>query len=120
MSGSEKRYALQVRAPGDEPPKLWTIGDKGSSVEPPSDEFRQAITEGKSHEEVIGLMRQRDLSIVWAVRVLTVLYKVGLADAKDAVTSHPAYRQIAAAAEPLHDELVEFMAKIAKDNRAGN
>jgi hypothetical protein len=120
VSGSEKKYALQVRTPGDEPPKLWTLGEKGSSLDPPSDEFRQAIAEGKSPEEVIGLMRQRGLSIVWAVRVLTVLYKIGLAEAKDAVTSHPAYRQIAAAAEPLHDELIEFTAKIANDQRAGN
>jgi len=71
----------------------------------------EARDRGMSAEEVVALMHRQGSSIVQACADFTRLYGAGLDKAKVAVTSHPSYRDLAKAHEPLHDELVRYFAK---------
>lgn len=70
------------------------------------DEIRSEFANGKSQHEIIDLMNTRGMPIIDAIKVVRELFPLGLGDAKRLVATHPAYQEIAAASEPLHDEAI--------------
>ena len=80
-------------------------------------EFEQRIEQYRSYlacdepvEAVIARLRADGFMILEAIKMVKQLYSVSLREAKQQVTTHPAWADIVRANEPFHDELE----KIAK------
>lgn len=72
---------------------------------------------GLSRGELIGEMRHRGLSILEAIKTARELFGVSLEEAKVLVASHPAWEQAAAAAERMHDEIIQVLPNAAVEDR---
>lgn len=76
--------------------------------------LRSAARSGASREDVIADMRRNDLPIMDAIKAMRELYSISLGEAKQLVTQHPGYSATAAAAAPIHDELMQSFAEAAR------
>ena len=70
---------------------------------------RTLLTQGYSQDDVILYLHQQGLSIIHSIRVLRILYGIGLAEGKQLVTSHAVWAETVAAHEPLHDALERIL-----------
>jgi hypothetical protein len=62
---------------------------------------------GLSRGELIGEMKHRGLSILEAIKTTRELFGISLGEAKLLVASHPDWQEAAAAAEPMHEEIIQ-------------
>lgn len=84
-----------------------------------TEQFAEALKLGKSKAELIGEMKDRGLSIIEAIKAVREVFGVGLGEAKQLVANHPAYVEIARAADPLHEELIQvFEDAVRQENEA--
>ncbi len=68
----------------------------------------------QSQAETIAAMKRQGLSIIEAIKATREIYSIGLGDAKQLVTLHPAWRTEALAAGPLHDAAMRLMEREAQ------
>jgi hypothetical protein len=59
----------------------------------------------------IGSSRQMGLTIVETIKRVCVDFDIPLAQAKEMVSTHPSWRSIVSAAEPLHDTVEQTLLK---------
>ena len=71
-----------------------------------TEQLNDALKSGSSRAELIHEMKLRGLTILEAIKVSRELFGISLGEAKTLVASHPDWRQTAAAADPLHDEII--------------
>ena len=74
----------------------------------------ELLNEGQSRDQLIRAMSRDGLTISEAIRTARELWAINLGEAKVLVSQHPAYQQIAQAAQPLHDELVQEFLGVAE------
>jgi hypothetical protein len=83
-----------------------------SSIE----ELRLQVVDGMSQFEAIDEMKRYELSIIEAIKLTRELYCIRLGEAKNALSSHPAYAQIAEASKPWQDELIRVFPELENVN----
>lgn len=68
----------------------------------------QALKEGGGGaDEILKMMKERDLTIIQAIKASMRVFDISLGDAKSLVSSHPSWRPTAEAARPFQDDLVK-------------
>lgn len=60
-------------------------------------------------EEVILLMREDEFTIIETIKGVRLLYNISLANAKNLVTTHPAWSDIVNAHTAFHEELAKII-----------
>lgn len=80
-------------------------------------EFRAELLGGKSQSDLVAEMKHRGLTIIDAIKAVRELYSVSLGDAKQIVSSNPAWVDTASAAVPFHDELIQLFEDLATHQR---
>jgi ribosomal protein L7/L12 len=78
--------------------------------------FAEALRAGRSRSDVISEMKRRDLTIIEAIKTARELFGITLGEAKQLVSSHPDWKQTAAAAGPLHEEIIQAFDDADADN----
>ncbi len=78
--------------------------------------FAEALRAGRSRADLIREMKRRGLTIIEAIKTARELFGISLGEAKQLVSSHPDWKQTAAAAGPLHEEIIQAF----EDADAGN
>lgn len=68
--------------------------------------FQRLQRDGRNRDEILSAMKDRDLTIMQAIKGSMQLFGVGLGDAKTIVAAHPSWLQTAEASEPFHDALL--------------
>ncbi|MGE6763699.1 hypothetical protein ACQKGO_37155 [Corallococcus interemptor] len=76
------------------------------------DSLRPNVLRGVSKEDVVVALHAAGLTIIECIKGLMQLYGLSLGDAKSIAASHPVWRGIVKAAEPLHDELEAYAEKM--------
>jgi ribosomal protein L7/L12 len=71
------------------------------------DELAGLHRDGRSSGEILTAMKKRGLTITEAIKASMQLFGLGLGDAKTLVASHPSWNQIAEAAKPFQDDLIQ-------------
>jgi ribosomal protein L7/L12 len=71
------------------------------------EDLRLEVARGVSQSDLIILMKQREMTILDAIKATRELLGISLGIAKQLVASHPAYRVVAQASEPLHNEIID-------------
>jgi hypothetical protein len=80
------------------------------------EELRKCVAAGLPQSDAIATMHRYGLPIIEAIKVTRELYCINLGAAKNAVSSHPAYAQVAAASKPLQEELIRAFEGLGKAN----
>lgn len=71
------------------------------------DVISQGVKAGRSQAELIREMKDRGLTILEAIKTAREVFGISLGEAKSLVCSHSAWKGIAAAGAPLHEEIVK-------------
>ena len=79
-------------------------------------DLRLEILEGRTQSELIASMKRHGLTIIDAIKAMRELFGVSLGDAKEVVSSHPAYNDSAVASGPLHNEILQVFEAGAKNS----
>ncbi len=72
-------------------------------------DISKKIADGTDQTTILRELRDEKVSIIDAIKIVRSAYGVSLGEAKQIVTSDPAWRDIAEQNEPLHDALVESL-----------
>ncbi|MFN7769049.1 MAG: hypothetical protein ACK5UC_17735 [Planctomycetaceae bacterium] len=80
------------------------------------EELRKRVAAGLPQSDAINAMHRDGLPIIEAIKATRELYCINLGAAKNAVSSHPAYAQIAEASKPLQDEVIRAFQELGKGN----
>lgn len=83
-----------------------------------TEQFSDALKSGRTRAELIHEMKLRGLTIIEAIKASRELFGVSLGEAKLLVSTHPDWQQVAAAAAPLHHEIVQAFADPVADGEA--
>jgi hypothetical protein len=75
------------------------------------DSIREKVKQGLSVDEAIHMLHQHNLTITQSMKFLVEEYSIGLAEAKELVSSHPVWQDVVRASEPLKEEFVDSMNK---------
>lgn len=70
------------------------------------EELRNQVAAGLPQSEAINAMHRDGLPIIEAIKVTRELYCLNLGAAKNAVSSHPAYANVAEASTQFQDEVI--------------
>lgn len=70
-------------------------------------ELKALKSNGLSQEDITKFLKQKDLSIMTAIRVNRELFNMSLQEAKEYVATSADYKEIHEASKFLHDELME-------------
>lgn len=84
------------------------------------EELRKRVAPGLPQSEAIDLMNRSGLPFIEAIKVTRELYCINLGAARNAVSSHLAYEQVAEAPKPLQDEIVRALEENGKVNSDEN
>lgn len=69
------------------------------------EESRQLLASGQGQDELIRVLHEKGLSITESMKILREVGSISLAEAKAAVARHPAWADVVASADRLHDEV---------------
>ena len=78
------------------------------------EELRKQVAAGLPQSDAIETMHRDGLPIIEAIKVTRELYCINLGAAKNAVSSHPAYAQVAEASKPLQEEVIRAFEELGK------
>ena len=78
------------------------------------EELRKRVAEGLPQSEAIDAMHRHGLPIIEAIKVTRELFCINLGAAKNVVSCHPAYAQVAKASMPLQDEVIRAFQELGK------
>lgn len=67
----------------------------------------EKIVSGETQSTILTYLKDQNVSIIEAVKIVRSEYKINLGDAKQIVTAHPAWREVVEQNEILHDALAE-------------
>ena len=77
-------------------------------------DYQPYIAHGMSREEVIQHLHADGLTIMQSIKVVRVLYKMSLGDAKMVVSEQPVWAMVAQAHQPFHEEVVKIMQSLSE------
>jgi ribosomal protein L7/L12 len=80
------------------------------------EELQLRVADGMSQFEAIDEMKRFELSIIEAIKLTRELYCIRLGEAKNAISSHPAYAQVAEASRPWQDEIIRVFQELENVN----
>jgi hypothetical protein len=80
------------------------------------EELQLRVADGMSQFEAIDEMKRFELSIIEAIKLTRELYCIRLGEAKNAISSHPAYAQVAEASRPWQDEIIRVIQELENVN----
>lgn len=79
---------------------------------------RARLASGETNEELVGWMHSTGCSIIEAIRVLYRVAGLGLGEAKEVVSCHPAWEEEVVASIPLQEEAIAVATQVAKESRS--
>jgi hypothetical protein len=68
---------------------------------------REQLKQGSDRGDLIIYLHQHGATIIESIKVLMDVYGLPLGDTKRLVSAHPVWKDVVAAATPLHEELEE-------------
>lgn len=71
------------------------------------DTIARGVKAGRPQAELIREMKDRGLTILEAIKTAREAFGISLGEAKSLVCSHPAWKGIAVAGAPLHEEIIK-------------
>lgn len=77
-------------------------------------EFRDALAAGSTPEDVIGMMKDKELTIAEAIKATREILGISLAEAKRQVSCHRRWTAESTAASALHDQIIDVISKLEK------
>ena len=72
---------------------------------------REMVDRGLTTGDLIEYLHQRGTTITDSMRTLMAVYGIALRDAKAVVSTHPVWKDVVAASEPLHQEAEQELNK---------
>ncbi len=73
---------------------------------PVLDELESLHRHGTKNGEILAAMKSGGMTITEAIKASMQIFGIGLAEAKDLVSSHPSWIQTAEAAKPFQEDLI--------------
>ncbi len=71
--------------------------------------YQKRVLNNEPIENIIVSLHDDRFTIIESMKVIRIVYKKSLADAKLLVSNHPVWNDVVKVQEPFHEELVKMM-----------